>query len=94
MADSWHGFDRYPVVVGGGGGACIRLGRWIHYPRITPVQGLQFDQYPTMGVPHQKFLVSLCQGMGMNLDSMPVSSVTGADGQLVDCTGPLAELMA
>lgn len=94
MADSWHGFDRYPVVVGGGGGGCIRLGRYIHYPRTTPVQGLQYDQYPTMGVPHQKLLVSLCQGMGLAVDRMPVTSVTGADGQLVDCTGPLSELMA
>lgn len=94
MADSWHGFDRYPVVVGGGGGACLRLGRYVHFPRSTPYQGLQYDQYPTMGLPHQRFLVSLCQAMGLPINAMPITELYNAMGERIDCSGPITELLA
>ena len=92
MADSWHGFDRYPVVVGGGGGR-LRLGRHIHYARKPPFQGLQYDGFSMMGVPHQKLLTSVCRAMGLNIDAMPVTTVKGENGVNIDCTGVLPELL-
>ena len=93
MADSWHGFDRYPAVVAGGGGI-VRLGRWVHYPRDTPYEGLQFTPTPTMGRPHQPLLTTLARAMGVEADAMPVRSVTGAGAQTIDCTGVLPELLS
>ena len=45
-----------------------------------------------MGVPHQKFLTSVCQAMGLSTDRMPVETLTGDNGEVVDCTGVLSEL--
>lgn len=92
LADSWHGFDRYPVVVGGGGGA-LRLGRWIHLPRDTPYEGLQYVPDPLMGRPHQTFLTSVAQAMGLDVDSMSIKSLRGSNGQSIDCSGTIPELM-
>lgn len=92
MADSWHGFDTYPVIVAGGGGR-LRLGRHIHYARNTPFGGLSYDGVERMGVPHQKLLTSVGRVMGMDIDSMPVTSLPGSDGSTIDCTGVLSELM-
>ena len=93
MADSWHGFDRYPVVVGGGGGI-LKLGQWVHYPRDTPFAGLQYDPDPSMGRPHQRLLTSVANGFGLGLSGMPVTEIRGDDGSKIDCTGVLPELMA
>ncbi|TPV96855.1 MAG: DUF1552 domain-containing protein [Myxococcales bacterium FL481] len=92
MADSWHGFDRYPIVVAGGGGM-VKLGQWIHYPRDAAFEGLQYDPHPRMGRPHQPFLTTIARAMGAQLNSMPIESVLGTDGQLIDCTGILPELL-
>ena len=91
MADSWHGFDTYPAVIAGGGGR-FRLGRHIHYARQTPYAGLSYEGESFMGVPHQKLLNSVAQGMGLTLQ-MPVTSLPGSDGSTIDCTGVLPELM-
>ncbi|MEM9461263.1 MAG: DUF1552 domain-containing protein [Myxococcota bacterium] len=91
MADSWHGFDTYPAVIAGGGGR-FRLGRHIHYAKRTPFMGLSYDGESMMGVPHQKLLNSVAQGMGLTLQ-MPVTSIPGSDGSTIDCTGVLPELM-
>ena len=87
LGDGSHGFDRWPALLFGGGP--FRYGRVLHYPRETPVIGQSWNGYEKMGVPHQKFLTSLCQGMGLDVDRMPVESVYGSSGQKVDCTGPL-----
>ncbi|MEN0063974.1 MAG: DUF1552 domain-containing protein [Myxococcota bacterium] len=91
MADSWHGFDRYPVVFAGGGGV-LPLGRYINYARREPFAGLSPFEEPTMGVPHQRFLASLLGAFGVSDTTFGVTSVTGTNGVSIDCTGDLAEL--
>lgn len=91
MADSWHGFDQYPVVYGGGGGV-LPLGRYINYARREPFEGLKPNDERVMGVPHQRFLTSLLRAFGVADTAMGVTSVTGLDGVRIDCTGDLPEL--
>jgi hypothetical protein len=93
MADGWHAFDRYPAVIAGGGGV-VALGRWLHYPRTTPFDALQYEPDGRMGVPHQRFLITVAHAMGAGIDALPVTSVRGSDGTLIDCTRPLPELLA
>ena len=92
MADSWHGFDRYPVVVAGGGGA-LQLGRYIHYPRDVVYDGLTPTEDGFMGRPHQPLLTTLAQAMGVSISEMPITKVAGSDGSTIDCTGVLSELL-
>lgn len=61
-----HDFKSVPFVIAGGGNGFWKLGRY-----------LQFG-----GTPHQKLLVSLCQSMGVQVDSFGVPDVTGALGEL------------
>ncbi|MEM6929476.1 MAG: DUF1552 domain-containing protein [Myxococcota bacterium] len=93
MADSWHGFDQYPVVYAGGGGV-LPLGRYVNYARREPFRGLKPIEEPVMGVPHQRFLTSLLSSFGVADPTFGVTSVEGIDGAVIDCTGDLAELRA
>ena len=92
MADSWHGFDRYPIVYGGGGGR-LRLGQWAHYAPASPIEFLTPAGARRMGRPHQHFLQSLLTSMGAPTNAIGVQEVTARDGGRIDCTGVLAELM-
>ena len=68
VADGAHGFDRWPAVLAGGGGN-LQMGRYLHYPRVTPYAGWQWDlgTSTSMGVPHQKLLTGVAQNMGYRL---------------------------
>ncbi len=89
VADGAHGFDRWPAVMAGGQG--MQMGRYMHYPRNTPYAGWQWDLGTTtsMGVPHQKFLTTVCQSMGLNVNNMPVETIRGIGGTTIDCRGVL-----
>ncbi len=100
LGDGSHGYDRWAAMLFGGGGG-FSTGRLLHYPRSTPIVGRPavgadvdhlLPTYNTMGVPHQKFLTSVCQAMGLQTDRMPVQTLTGRNGVAVDCTGVLTEL--
>jgi hypothetical protein len=94
LADSWHGMDRFPVVVGGGGATRLRTGRYLNYARTTPFETPGPDgTRPTMGVPHQKALIGICQAAGLDIDRLGVESVRGTNGSTIDCTGPLPEML-
>ncbi|MEE2787883.1 MAG: DUF1552 domain-containing protein [Myxococcota bacterium] len=102
LGDGSHGYDRWAAMLFGGGGG-FSTGRLLHYPRKTPIVGRSavspdvdhlLPSYETMGVPHQKFLTSVCQAMGLQTDRMPVETLRGKNGETVDCTGPLTELFA
>ncbi|MBX2800468.1 MAG: DUF1552 domain-containing protein [Myxococcales bacterium] len=92
MADSWHGFDQYPVVIGGGGSR-FRLGRYLHYASNSPFIGLEPVEDRTMGIPHQRFLRSVAVGMGMAPPQLGVTEVEGWDGTRIDCTELLQEML-
>ena len=92
VADGAHGFEKWPVVMAGGD--AFRMGRYIHWPSTTPFAGWRWDgQLTRMGVPHQKLLTSICQGMGVSINQMPVTHISGTDGARIDCTGPLDRLV-
>ena len=67
------------------------MGRYMHYPRDTPYAGWQWDLGTTtsMGVPHQKLLTTVCQSMGLNVNNMPVETISGIGGVTIDCRGTL-----
>lgn len=102
LGDGSHGYDRWAAMLFGGGGN-FSTGRLLHYPRLTPIVGQPavgpevdhlLPSYETMGVPHQKFLTSVCQSMGVEIDRMPVETLIGKNGEVVDCTGVLTELFS
>ena len=94
VADGAHGFDRWPAVMAGGQG--MQMGRYMYYPRDTPYAGWQWDLGTTtsMGVPHQKLLTTVCQSMGLDVNSMPVETIRGIGGATIDCRGALEGVFA
>ena len=89
LADSWHGMDRYPMVVAGGANSGLQLGRYIHHARTTPFETPKHIADPYMGVPHNRMLVSICQAMGLDRSAVGKTEVIGWDGSIIDCTGAL-----
>lgn len=92
MADGWHGYERYCVVLAGGGWAWP-TGRYLHFPyRTGPITVVAPDGKVRSGVPHQHLLVSLAKAMGLDVDAVGLSSIMTRDGELVDLTGALEGL--
>ena len=94
LADSWHGMDGFPAVVAGGANSGLRLGRYLHHANTTPFETVKPVPDAFMGLPHNRLLVTVAQAMGLSVDTVGVASIEGWDGSLIDCTGPLAELLA
>jgi hypothetical protein len=97
-----HGYDRWPIVILGGGGAGLRTGRYVRYqPRTpTPMPRPQ-DGYDAhfVGPAHSKLLVALAKAMGTDIDRVGRPSVTSAPikGRAsveLDLTGPLPGILA
>lgn len=88
VADGIHGFNRWPAVLAGG--SALRMGRYLHYPLDTKYTAWTWDGTgEDHGQPHQKLLTGVCQAFGLNLNSMPVTTIQGYDGNPIDCTGTL-----
>ncbi len=94
LADSWHGMDRYPMVVAGGANSGLQLGRYVHHARVTPFETPQFIASPYMGLPHNRMLVTVCQAMGLDISMVGQSVIPGSDGSDIDCTGALPMVLA
>ena len=94
LADSWHGMDGFPAVVAGGSHSGLSLGRYIHYANTTPFETVKPEPDPFMGIPHNRLLVTVAQAMGVATDVVGTDRIEGWDGSLIDCTGPLLELLA
>ncbi len=93
MADSACTFEHWPVVVVGGPGAGLELGKYVHYPSDTPMEAwTPKGKLPSMGLPHQKLLVTLCRAFGVKVDAMDATEVIGRDCALINCRGPLPGL--
>lgn len=93
LADSWHGMDRFPIVLGGGRRTRLQTGRYVSYAPTSLLENAgPFGVRATMGVPHQRALVSICRAMGMGRDRVGEAAVRGTDGAPIDCTGALPEL--
>lgn len=90
-----HGHDQWPVVLVGGFGGGMRTGRYVRFPRDNPNPGINGMRY--VGTPHSHLLVSLCQGMGLELDHLGLDHVYAREdfvpeGKRISLTGPLPEL--
>jgi hypothetical protein len=83
-----HDFQPWPVVVAGGACGAFPMGRYLHYAQdglspqsITPSK---------IGPPHNRFLVSLCQGMGMSdVTRVGHREARTHQGDAIDLTGAL-----
>jgi hypothetical protein len=92
LADGTHHFRPWPVVIGGG---AMRGGRYVYLPAETPNPS-PYDTYPgwdpLVGPPHNKMWVSVARAVGADIDQVGDTALTCVGGEVVDCTGPLAEL--
>lgn len=93
LGDGAHGYDDYPVVIAGGRSCGLRLGRYVHYARTTPVDTGRDGERRLMGMPHNRVLVSIAQAMGLDIDAVGLRSVRSFNGGVVDITGGLPELL-
>jgi hypothetical protein len=94
LGDSTHSFDQLPVVIAGGSAfSDFRLGQYVHLPATTPVQAWSLDGLtPSMGVPHQRLLVTVAQQLGLSVDQVGLDTLSTLEGEL-DCRGPVLELL-
>jgi hypothetical protein len=92
LGDGWHGYQHYcPLIIGGSWH--FRTGRYLHWPHRTGVQLLTPTGYSSAsGMPHQRFLVSAAQAMGVETDHVGIKYVQSQAGEHIACTGPLPKL--
>jgi hypothetical protein len=98
LANGWHGYRHYcPMLIGGSWH--FRTGRYMYWPHETPIELLvpptQSDEAYSefSGLPHQHLLVSIAQAMGVDTDHIGIEHARGQRGHLVDCMGPLPDLV-
>jgi hypothetical protein len=89
LADSWHGMDQYPMVVAGGANSGLELGKYVNHARTTPFETPQYIDNPYMGIPHNRMLVTVCQAMGLDIQTVGQDSIPGWDGSEISCSGAL-----
>lgn len=88
LASGLHDFHPWPVVMAGGACGSFPVGRYLHYAQdTTSPQSIT----PTrIGAPHNRFLVSLCQGFGLSdVDRVGHRQARSYLGDSIDLTGPL-----
>jgi hypothetical protein len=90
-----HGHDQWPVVMIGGFGGEFRTGRYIRFPRNNPDPGIN-SMGGWVGQPHNQLLISILQGMGMEIDDLGIDGVYARggreSGRRISLTGRLHEL--
>lgn len=97
LADGGHGHNQWPVVLLGGGAKKFKGGRYLRFPETVP-HPLTKDWNPGgfVGQPHQPLLTSLCQAMGMDVDSTGLKTIPcrAPDNTTVEVglTGPMERL--
>lgn len=98
LGDPWHGYWHYcPVLIGGDWH--FKTGRYIYRPHTTPIEMLVPQKFSQTGfsefsgMPHQHYLVSVAQAMGLKLDHVGLHAVQGQRGDRVELTGPVPGLV-
>jgi hypothetical protein len=91
MGDGAHDMRHWPTVIAGGD--AFRLGRYLYWARTRPIPVLgpdpESDECCTLGVPHNRLLVTLCRQFGLEIDSVGSESVLSWEGVPIDLTGGL-----
>lgn len=76
LADGGHGHNQWPVVILGGGAQRFKGGRYLRFPETVPHPVTEgWNPGGFVGQPHQPLLTSLCQAMGMEVDSTGKQSI-------------------
>jgi len=96
MADGWHGYRHYcPIIIGGDWH--FRTGRYLYSPHETPVEMIKPPELPDptliTGKPHQHFLVSIANAMGVDTNQIGLADIQSQNGTFLDLTGPLPGLV-
>jgi hypothetical protein len=96
LATGTHKFNIWPAFVAGGAGGALRTGRYLRYVPSTPNPNL----HPTwpgvtrlVGRPHQQLLLALAQAVGAPLSSIGVQELFTTEGERVDLSGVLGDLL-
>lgn len=91
LATPTHQHQNAYTLLAGGGNGFLKTGRYVRYPQnlANPIGG-----YPMTGPAHNRLLVTLLQAMGQPDNSFGLTQARGADGSVLDLTGPLRELQA
>ncbi len=93
LGDGAHNMGPWPVVIAGSGGGVLPTGRYIRYAPTTPIASTWLGGTDRVGPPHNKFLVSLAQMMGLDINSVGLTGIYGDGGAEIDLTGPLPGLL-
>lgn len=92
LADGWHGYEKYQLVLVGGNWAW-KGGRYLHYPwQSTPIRVVTPNGANDAGIPHQHVLVSIAQAMGLHTDHVGLAEVRNKQSKTIDLRGPLEGL--
>jgi hypothetical protein len=93
MADGWHGYEKYFMMLAGGSWA-FQPGRYLHYPwGSTPIDlMLPFGSFTQSGLPHHHVLVSVAQAMGLDVNQVGLHQLESRTGARVNLQGPLEGL--
>ena len=96
LATGTHKFNIWPAFVAGGAGGALRMGRYLRYVPDTPNPNL----HPTwpgvtrlVGRPHQQLLLALAHAVGAPLSSIGVQELFTTEGERVDLSGSLDDLL-
>ncbi|MBM4279261.1 MAG: DUF1552 domain-containing protein [Deltaproteobacteria bacterium] len=96
LATGTHKFNVWPAFVAGGAGGALRTGRYLRYVPQTRNP----NPNPTwpgvtrlVGRPHQQLLVTLAQAVGAPLSSVGGRELFTTEGERVDLTGGLDDLL-
>ncbi len=89
LATGTHHHEDTFAVIAGGGNTGLRTGRYVRYPRTTVNP---MPNFPLIGPPTNRLLVSVLRAMGYPDDSFGLTSVADSAGGSISLTGRLDEL--
>lgn len=93
-----HGHEQIIATLFGAGGGMVKPGRYIKYPQNTPNPYLRNYLNEFTGVPYSHLLISMCQGMGLDLNHIGLTSIAGnaphaKTSKTISLTGGLPRLV-
>ncbi len=97
LANGTHKYNLWPAVVAGGAGGALRMGRYLRFVPATknanPNPGFAGVER-VIGRPHNHLLTSLAQAVGADVDSVGETELFTTEGERIDLSGPIPELMS
>lgn len=96
LATGTHRFNVWPAIVAGGAGGALKTGRYLRQvPRtVNPTPNPSFGGVePVIGRPHNHFLIGLGRAVGASIDSVGGTELFSTEGERVDLTTPMREIL-